>query len=98
MVKRKIGILVFTDKIKFRGTRKNLYFDSEKYKGFKYIISEIDQKENDIRYISRKQIEECDYVLISITSYMDVQNLINELKDVNRKKCKIIVGVQELQI
>jgi radical SAM superfamily enzyme YgiQ (UPF0313 family) len=92
MVKRKIGILVFTNLINKRGTRKNLYFDSERYNGFRYIISEINRERNEVIYISRKQIKDCDYVLVSITSYMDIQNLVNELENIDKGYAKIIIG------
>lgn len=90
MEKIKIGIYVFTEKVKKRTTRKNLYFDSEKYNGFKHIILEANAI-GDISYVSRETINTVDYVLISITSFMDVFNLLNELTGIDIQS-KVIVG------
>ncbi len=90
MVKRKIGIYVFTNKQKERGISINS-FDDKKYIGLRYIVSEIDKNKNDIGYASIKTINEFDIILISITSYYDLYNLIREFK--NREiKATVIVG------
>lgn len=75
-----------------RGTRKNLFFDAEKYYGFNHIISEIDRKENEVSYCSWKSIAEYDYVLVSLSSYYDVYNLMANLMTAQKGNAKIIVG------
>lgn len=89
----KIGLLVSTQAIKERIIRnKEQCFNNKKYIGFNHIISEIDKSHN-IKYISsiEEELNSVDYVLYSITSWYDILNLINELR--NKKiKSKIIVG------
>lgn len=85
----KIGVLLFYDKIN-RGTRDNS-FDKLPYHGFKYILSEL---EHPYEVINISQIKECDFVLCSLTSVMDVENLIYafETYKPDKGRCKIIVG------
>lgn len=90
----KIGILVPTKQIKERVIQnRDYYFDGKNYYGFNYIISEIDKKEHSVKYISslESELNSVDFVLFSITSYYDIINLINELKNKNYKS-KIIIG------
>lgn len=88
----KIGILIFTDQIKKRGTRKDNYFESSEYTGLKYIISEIDRSKYDVQYTASCNLKDFDFALVTIISFMDIYNLVNELKGVDKGKCKIIVG------
>jgi len=85
----KIGVLLFYDKIN-RGTRDNS-FDKLPYHGFKYILSEL---EHPYEVINISQIKECDFVLCSLTSVMDIENLIYafETYKPDKGRCKIIVG------
>lgn len=92
MVKRKIGVLVFTQKIKKRGTIHDSSFDGEKNRGINYIVSQINKTENDIKYISYKDINTVDVVLVSLTSHFDIFNLIYELSQIKTIKSKIMVG------
>jgi hypothetical protein len=48
----KVGLYVFTDKAKKRGTRKNSYFESDKYTGFRRIINEIDRDKHYVEFCS----------------------------------------------
>ena len=86
----KIGILVFTEKIKERATNKDSAFDSIKHFGFRKIISEID-KAHEVVHISAKDINTCDYVLVSIVSYYDAFNFLNETKKMD-VKARVIIG------
>lgn len=80
MIMKKVGIYVFTDQIKERKTKKREgYFDGQNYIGLRYIASEIDQSKYEITYVSKDNINSVDYCLISLTSYYDVLNVINEL-------------------
>lgn len=77
---RKVGIYVFTDTIKARTTKKREeYFDGQNFIGLHYIVSEIDKQQYEISYVSKDTINTVDFVLISLTSYYDVINVINEL-------------------
>lgn len=77
---KRVGIYVFTDNIKSRSTKKReSYFDGQNFIGLRYIVSEIDKSRYEITYISKDTINSVDYALISLTSYYDVINLINEL-------------------
>lgn len=90
MEKVKIGVYVFTDMVKSRQTKsREKYFDGQNYIGLRYILSEL--TECDITYVSKDTINTVDYVLISLTSYYDEINLINELYGV-KITSKIIVG------
>ena len=91
-MKKKIGILIFTYKKKDRSVnKKGKGWDNVSYYGFNYIISEINKRKYDIKYISYKDINNVDFVLISITSHFDLYNIINELSRL-KIKSKIIVG------
>lgn len=91
-MKSKVGVLVFTDKVAERGTRKNTYFESFRYTGLRYIISEIEKEKFDVSFVSRDNIKDRDFVLASITSYMDIENLVNELSSVDKGRAKICIG------
>lgn len=91
MAKIKIGILVLTDKIKDRMTRKNNHFDSLEYAGIKYIASEIERDKYEVEYCSVMNLEKYDFVLVSLISFMDVFNLISELKN-KPIKTRLITG------
>lgn len=85
---KKIGILILDNKIN-RGSRVN-YFDSLPYIGLKNII-----KESGLDYdiINPLECEKYPFVLISLTSTMDIENLAMTFKDsVKKGKSKIIVG------
>ena len=85
----KIGVLLFYDKVN-RGGRDNS-FDKLPYYGFKYILSEL---EYDYEIINVTQIKEYDFVLCSLTSIMDIENMIYvfETYKPDKGKCKIVVG------
>ena len=79
-MKLRVGIYVFTDQIKARKTKKREgYFDGQNYIGLRYIASQIDRDTHDLVYVSKDTINTVDFCLISLTSYYDVLNLINEL-------------------
>lgn len=89
---KKIGIYVFTDAIKSRTTKKREgYFDGQNYIGLRYIVSEIDKSEYEISYVSKDTINTVDFCLISLTSYYDVINVINELYG-KKITAKILMG------
>ena len=87
----KVGLYVFTDKVKKRGTRKNDYFESEKYIGFRHIISEIDRDKHYVEWCSSATMNKFDFVLVPIISFYDIINLINELKG-KKRTCRVVVG------
>lgn len=84
----KIGVLIFTNKLKERG--KKGFFDEKKYYGFRSILNEIDRNQFEIEYISAKNISKYNYVLVSITSYYDILNLQSE--NIEKKDAKIVAG------
>ena len=87
----KIGIYVFTDAIKERKTKKREgYFDGQNYIGLRYIVSQIEPV-HEIVYVSKDTINTVDMVLISLTSYYDVINIINELYG-KKITAKVVVG------
>lgn len=89
---KKVGLYVFTDMIKSRNTKKREgYFDGQNYIGLRYIASEIDESKYEITYVSKDTVNSVDYVLISLTSYYDVLNIINELYG-KKITSKIIMG------
>ena len=76
----KIGVYVFTDQIKKRETKKREgYFDGQNYIGLRYLLSELNPEDIEISYVSKDTINTVDFCLISLTSYYDVINVINEL-------------------
>jgi len=89
---KKVGIYVFTDMVKQRLTKKREgYFDGQNYIGLRYIVSQINKKKYNITYVSKDTINTVDFVLVSLTSYYDILNLINELYG-KKRTCKIIAG------
>ena len=89
---KRVGLYVFTDMVKQRLTKKREgYFDGQNYIGLRYIASEIDRARYEITHVSKDTVNSVDYVLVSLISYYDVLNLINELHD-KRITSKIIVG------
>lgn len=84
----KIGIYVYSDKIRKRG--KEGYFDNIKYIGIRRIVSEIAEK-YEICYVSHKTINEVDFVLLPIISYRDVYNFLWETKNITIKS-RVIAG------
>lgn len=88
----KVGIYIFTHQIKDRFiTDKDRYFDGKAYYGFNQIISEIDLSKYSIEYVSSANFNNVDFVLVSITSFYDIFNIRNDLKNKN-KKAKFIFG------
>lgn len=88
----RIGVYIFTHMIKSRTTKKREgFFDGQNYIGLRYILSEIDHAKYEISYVSQETINPVDIVLVSLTSYYDVINLINELCG-KRITAKIIAG------
>ena len=88
----KVGIYVFTHQIKQRATKKREgFFDGQNYIGLRYIVSEIPKDKYEITYVSKDTINSVDYCLISLTSYYDVINIINELYG-KRITAKVCVG------
>jgi hypothetical protein len=85
----KIGVLIFTDKVKER-LLSNDVFDSKKYFGLNAIIQDLD-KTHSIDYCSTYTCDNFDFVLISIISYYDALNYINEIA-FKKHTCKFIVG------
>lgn len=77
---KRVGVYVFTDMVKSRNTkRREGYFDGQNYIGLRYILTEIDRSQYEICYVSKDTVNSVDFVLVSLSSYYDVQNLINEL-------------------
>lgn len=93
MGKCKIGIYVFTDQIKARNTKKREgYFDGQNYIGLRYIVSQIPRNgDYEITYVSKDTVNTVDWVFVSLTSYYDVLNIINELHGV-KITSKIYMG------
>jgi radical SAM superfamily enzyme YgiQ (UPF0313 family) len=85
----KIGVLLFDEKVN-RGGRNNS-FDKLPYFGFKYVLSELDHP---YQIISPSQIKDFDYCLCTLTSSMDIENLIYTFEKHKPKKgnCKVLVG------
>lgn len=85
----KIGVLLFYDKIN-RGTRDNS-FQKLPYYGFNYILSELNYKYD---FINITELGKYDYVLCSLTSVMDVENMIYIFEEYrpDRGQCKIVIG------
>lgn len=87
---KKVGVLVFTDKVKDRSTRKNNYFDSLPYAGLNSLLSEL-KDEYEVSFVSPETIDTVDFVFVSIISYFDIYNLFKAL-DGKKHNSKIIVG------
>lgn len=86
----KIGILVFSgnDIIKAgRAGRKHYYYDSFEFKGMNRIKNELTYEYG---HVSKINVNDYDFVLVSLISYHDILNLINTIP-LNRR-CKVIVG------
>ena len=88
----RVGVYVFTHQIKARKTKKREeYFDGQNYIGLRYLISQLDPQIYKISHVSRDTVNTVDYVLVSLTSYYDVLNLINELHG-KRVTARMIIG------
>lgn len=90
MGKIKIGVLVFAAKGSLkvgRCDRKNYFFDSFKYGGLNSILKNL---KYDFEYCSSATLDNYDYVLVSLISFHDVLNLVNNISV--RRRAKIIVG------
>lgn len=92
----KIGALIL-EHYKERGTFKKHYFDKSKYYGLRMVIDSVERNYNtSVDYISMKNINEYDVVLVSLTSATDVWNLIYTFShyglDASKVKPKIIIG------
>jgi hypothetical protein len=83
----KIGILIFTDKAKERAYGKHDFFEAKKNWGIKKIVSQLGYEYD---FCSSATINEYEHVLVSLTSYYDILNLIRAIP-IDRK-CKIHVG------
>lgn len=91
-IMKRVGLYVFTDMVKQRVTKKREgYFDGQNYIGIRYIASQINTTQYEITYVSKDTINSVDFVLISLTSYYDIMNLINELHG-KQIIAKIIIG------
>lgn len=89
---QRVGVYVFTDMTKKRVTKKReAFFDGQNYIGLRYIVSQIEKDKYEICYVSKDTVNQVDFVLISLTSYYDMLNIINELhgKDIT---AKVIIG------
>jgi len=84
----KIGVLILHKKTD-RGKSKTKSFDDLLYLGLKIILEDLKQE---YEYISFVNIKDYDFVLVSLTSVMDVENIICTLGKADKGKCKIIVG------
>jgi hypothetical protein len=91
MRKKRVGVLVFTQKIKERSTRKFSFFDSFVYCGLNSLLLEL-QNEYEIGYCDAENIDHWDFVLVPIHSHYDVVNLMAHLRGKERHKCKVVVG------
>ena len=89
MEKSKIGVLIWTDNafISGRADRKNKYYDSFSYSGLNKILNELNY---DYDFISVIDINNYDFILISLISYLDILNLVSTIP--TKRKCKIILG------
>jgi len=89
---KRVGLYVFTDMVKERTTKKREgYFDGQNYIGLRYIASEIDKSQYELSYVSKDTINSVDFALVSLTSYYDILNIINELHG-KKITAKVIVG------
>jgi len=84
---KKIGILIFTNKAKERAFGKNKHFDSKKNFGLNKILSQLDC---DYEYCSSVTINDYTDIIVSITSYYDILNIIRNIPIT--RKCKIHIG------
>ena len=89
----KLGVLVYPRKLKERATAAP-YFDNFAYRGLRAVIGEVDKRNHAVRYIAPHQIDECDFVLVSLTSAWDILSLIHYVPI--RRRAKIIAGGQGL--
>lgn len=93
MRKAKVGVYVFTHSIMKRSTKsRENYFDGLNYIGLRYIVSEIDRDMYDVSYVSADNVNSVDFVLVSLTSYYDVLNVISELYGKKIKPTVLIGG------
>lgn len=87
----KVGIYVFTDAVKSRKTKKREeFFDGSNYVGLRYIAKEAAEIA-DVTRVSKETIDTVDFVLISITSYYDILNIIHELYG-KKIEATVVVG------
>lgn len=93
----RIGIYVYTQKIRERSHEDRAYFDNVKYLGLRRIISELKASgKHELSYVSNATVNDCDYVLLPIVSFRDIFNVVHELKNVNIKS-RVIAGGPGLQ-
>jgi len=90
-MEKRIGVYVFKNKIKDKGTRKNNFYDGLPYAGLNSLLLEL-QGEYSIDYCSIDTIDDYDFVLIPIISYYDIYNLLNEFRNKKSHKSKIVIG------
>lgn len=87
-----VGIYIYSDTVKQRTAKKrDTYFDGQNFIGVRYIASEIDKTKYTVKHITKAEIDDVDFVLLTITSYYDILNVINELYGVKHRS-KIIAG------
>jgi len=91
MSKKRVGVLVFTKKIKERSTRKLTFFDSFVYCGLNSLLLEL-KDEYEIGYCDAAGIDNWDFVLVPIHSHHDVVNLMANLRGKEKHKSKVVVG------
>lgn len=84
----RIGVLLL-DVVTDRGSTADRCFDDMLYLGLHIVLEDLAEP---YEFCSSATLKNYEYVLISLTSIMDVENLINTLEGLNRGKCKIIVG------
>jgi hypothetical protein len=85
----KIGVLIL-DKYIDRTTTKEICFDMHPNVGLNAILGELKQP---YEYCHASDVDDYDFVLCSITSFMDIENLIYSLERFTPDhRCKIIVG------
>jgi len=87
--KARVGVLIL-DNFHQRSTRKNIYFDAFEYFGLRAILSELNEP---YEFTSMANINNYDYILVSLTSVYDVENLVYTFERHKKEiKPEIIVG------
>lgn len=84
----RIGVLLL-DVVTDRGSTAGRCFDDMLYLGLHVVLDDLAEP---YEFCSSSTLKDYEYALVSLTSSMDVENLVNTLEGLNKGKCKIIVG------
>ena len=84
----RIGVLLL-DVVTDRGSTADRCFDDMLYLGLHIVLDDLTEP---YEFCSSATIRNYNFVLVSLTSPMDVENLVNTLEGLDKGKAKIIVG------